>query len=418
MNVNSTTNRHSLGRWLAAGALLTLGGSVFGQAPAVRLLPAIPMEDRPATIVRAATPGPEAPAPKPTAAPPAPEKRKGLMESMFAPKAPAQPSAPAPTGEEKQWWPTPEEKQLMAKQAGARPTYAQPNGANGVYAGTPAYRWYGYGGPTPGANPNAPNGLYPKGSANWYSQTGATPGAFPLPTSTVQRAPSYEPPTFIHQPAQDSMAMQGQRVVANNVERTEPTPETQPQRRTEFAAPATVATSTPQMPQMPLMPMGAGQPLATSARQDAPRRTDDTVWSSSTTRQPQQAPIASSNTPPLTLVESQSKPVAAPAVPDTTWGPSRVPVIAEPSRTPTTPPQVTMSRGQAPLDETPDLGKLIRQVSFGRAEKVLVSVTGKNSLHVNLSVTQETDARDVAALISRLPELKEYAITFEAHLVK
>jgi hypothetical protein len=411
VNVNSTTNRHSLGRWLAAGALLTLGGSVFGQAPAVRLLPAIPTDDIPATVVRAATPAPEAPAPKPTVTPPAPEKRKGLMESLFAPKAPA--PASAPTGEEKPWWPQPEEQPLMAKQAGTRPTYAQPNGANGVYAGTPAYRWYGYGGPTPGANPNAPNGLYPKGSANWYSQTGATPGAFPLPTSVAQRAPSYEPPTFITQPAQDSMTVQGQRVVANNVERAEP--EAAPQRRTEFGAPTTVANSIPQMPQ------GAGQPLATSARQEAPRRTDETIWSASTTRRPQQAPIASSNAPPLTLVESQSKTTTqpvTPAVPDTTWGPSRVPVITEPSRTPTTPPQVTMSRGQAPLDETPDLGKLIRQVSFGRAEKVLVSATGKNSLHVNLSVTLETDARDVAALISRLPELKEYAITFEAHLVK
>jgi hypothetical protein len=403
VNVNSTTNRNSLGRWLAAGALLTLGGSVFGQAPAVRLLPAIPTDDIPATVVRAATPAPEAPSPKPTA-PPAPEKRKGLMESFFPPKA------AAANTEEKPWWPSPEEQPLMAKQVGTRPIYAQPNGANGVYAGTPAYRWYGYGGPTPGANPNAPNGLYPKGSANWYSQTGATPGAFPLPTTVAQRAPSYEPPTFMTQPAQDSMTMQGQRVVANNVERAEP--EAPPQRRTEFAAPAALASSMPQMPQ------GAGQPLVTSNRQEGPRRTDDTIWSTSTTRQSQQAPIASSNAPPLTLVENQSKPATTPVVPDTAWGPSRVPVITEPSRIPATPPQVTMSRGQAPLDETPDLGKLIRQVSFGRAEKVLVSLTGKKSLHVNLSVTQETDARDVAALISRLPELKEYAITFEAHLIR
>jgi hypothetical protein len=396
VNVTRTTNRNTLGRWLAAGALLTLGGSVFGQAPAVRLSPAIPKDEVPAPIVRAATPAPEETATKP----PAPEKRKGLIESMFASKP-----AAAPSTEEKPWWPQPEEQPLMAKQGTPRPQYAQPNGSNGVYAGTPAYRWYGYGGPTPGANPHAPQGLYPKGSANWYSQTGATPGAFPVPTSVAQRAPSYEPPTFLHQPAQDSMAVQGQRVVANIAERsTEPEAPPQQARRTEFAAPQ--------------MPHGPGQPLATSTRQDTPRRTDDTIWTTSTSRPITQAPIASSSAPPLTLVESQSKPAPAPAVPDTTWGPSRVPTIAEPARTPSTPPQVTMSRGQAPAEEGPDFGKLIRQVSFGRAEKVLVSVTGKFALHVNLSVTQETDARDVAALISRLPELKEYAITFEAHLVK
>ncbi len=413
MNVNRTTIRSSLSRWLAAGALLTLGGSVFSQAPAVRLLPAIPKDDVPATIIRAATPPPEAPAPKPTTAPPAPEKRKGLMESIFPPKAPPA----ASNSQEKPWWPTPEEQPMMAKQPGTRPGYAQPNGANGVYAGTPAYRWYGYGGPTPGSNPHAPQGLYPKGSANWYSQTGATPGAFPLPTNVAQQAPSYEPPTFSTQPSQDSLGTQGQRVVANILDRSESTPvattATEAPRRTEFAAPATVANS------MPQMPTGPGQPLVTSNRQDQPRRTDDTIWSASTTRPVQQAPIASS-APPLTLVDSQSKSASptAPTAPDTTWGPSRVPVIAEPSRKPATPPQVTMSRGQAPADDAPELDKLIRTTSFGRADKVLVTKTGVKQLHVSMTVSHESDARDLTAIVSRLPELKDYAITFEAHLVK
>jgi len=188
---------------------------------------------------------------------------------------------------------------------------------------------------------------------------------------------------------------------------------TESPRRTEFAAPTTMATSVPQMP------TGAGEPLATSTRQEVPRRTDDTIWSASTTRPVQQAPIASS-APPLTLVESQSKsstPVV-PNAPDTNWGPSRVPVITEPSRMPSTPPQVTMSRGQAPADDALDETKLIRSTSFGRAEKVLVTSTGKKSLHVSMTVSYESDARDLAAIVSRLPELKEFAITFEAHLVK
>jgi hypothetical protein len=74
-------------------------------------------------------------------------------------------------------------------------------GANGspVYAGPPAYRWYGWGTVTPGANPLAPAGQYPKASANWYAITGATPGAFPVQVSNSNPArmpPGTEPPTY------------------------------------------------------------------------------------------------------------------------------------------------------------------------------------------------------------------------------
>ena len=72
-------------------------------------------------------------------------------------------------------------------------------GTNGapVYAGPPAYRWYGWGTVTPGANPLAPAGQYPKASANWYNITGATPGAFPVPVGNPARVPSgTEPPDY------------------------------------------------------------------------------------------------------------------------------------------------------------------------------------------------------------------------------
>lgn len=66
-----------------------------------------------------------------------------------------------------------------------------------VFAGPPAYRWYGWGTVTPGANPFAPAGEYPKASANWYSITGATPGAFPVPVMNPLRTPpGTEPPNY------------------------------------------------------------------------------------------------------------------------------------------------------------------------------------------------------------------------------
>jgi hypothetical protein len=78
-------------------------------------------------------------------------------------------------------------------------------GSNGapVYAGPPAYRWYGWGSVTPGANPNAPTGQYPPASANWFSITGATPGAFPVPVMSPDHPSSgTEPPVYVTAPVQ------------------------------------------------------------------------------------------------------------------------------------------------------------------------------------------------------------------------
>src|SRR5438309_5468056 len=62
------------------------------------------------------------------------------------------------------------------------PTYQSkplPNEAVEPGNGTPAWKWYGYGTPTPGRNPLAPNGAYAPVPANWYTTTGTTPGAVP-----------------------------------------------------------------------------------------------------------------------------------------------------------------------------------------------------------------------------------------------
>ena len=46
-------------------------------------------------------------------------------------------------------------------------------------AATPAWKWYGYGTPTPGRNPLAPGGTYPAVPPTWYTTSGTTPGAMP-----------------------------------------------------------------------------------------------------------------------------------------------------------------------------------------------------------------------------------------------
>ena len=55
---------------------------------------------------------------------------------------------------------------------------------------TPAWKWYGYGTPTPGRNPLAPAGTYPAVPPTWYTTSGTTPGAIP---KGLQGAQPYVP---------------------------------------------------------------------------------------------------------------------------------------------------------------------------------------------------------------------------------
>ena len=139
--------------------------------------------------VRTLTPAPQ-PKDEPSIFAKGLEKLKGIGSGRDKPAPPPQPSArpAAPPAAQ----PRPLEQ----------PTAATPyrgTAANGapVYAGPPAYRWYGWGSVTPGANPLAPAGQYPKASANWYSITGATPGAFPVPVmNPLRQPPGTEPPNY------------------------------------------------------------------------------------------------------------------------------------------------------------------------------------------------------------------------------
>jgi len=159
------------------------------------------------------------------------------------------------------------------------------------------------------------------------------------------------------------------------------------------------------------MPTGPGVPVAMSNNANPLRRTDDFTWSASTSRN---QPIAVSGGLPTTTAMTPAA-VAPPT--EAPWAPSQGPTISEPTRnTPAPVPTVTMSRGQAPTNEPVDAVTLIRQASFGRADRVDVTVTGKNSLKVSLLTPTEGDARDLAAIISALPELRALHVSFEAHV--
>ena len=407
----------TLTRWLTCGAWAA-GSVALAQEPAAKLLPVRAVDAPPPAVVRAApppayqfqapasvpAPGYQRPQPQPQYQPPQqpqyqppqqPQPQPSLwggVKSMFAgkPEEPPPPPVQQPQAGAKSWWPSSE------------PPQAQPaKPPQGLDAGPPAYRWYGYGTPTAGANPYAPAGRYPQAADGWFAQTGATPGAFPVPVGGMPVTPR-EQPVVVHAfPQEPPRPVGGPRPVViarTSGETTDPTPV-----RTVVAETPRTTTDRrePQMPigvGVPVMPSGAGTPVTAD-----PNSGDNEVsWQPA----PQRVPIAASTPGPLPV------PVA-PTEPGTDWGPSRRPV---PTDAP--PPSVSVTRGQAPNPTAPDLDTAVRSACFGRASRVGITRPGPQRLHVTLVVPTEADARDAAAVVSRLPEVKAYSVTFEAVIGK
>jgi hypothetical protein len=476
----------------------------LGQAtPVARLLPAQPTEEIRPSQQRAATPdypalggyrfntpssipAPNAvrPNPVPNSAPTRPvvaplpvsvEQQKSLLGSGFSNLKELFTAKPA------------EGKPAEVKPAEAKPAEApiaspvifpQPNNMQPAqpatpppsqYAGVPAYRWYGYGSPTPGGNPYAPTGLSPKGSANWYQNTGATPGAFPVPAATLQRAHSSEPPTY-NGPIQptDAQYLAGTRIpavsrdtesrTATRTDTTRPAdnlpspPNSRLLAQTGGANPTTAPTAdtgkpgnrSVGLPELQ-MPNGNGN-LVTASADITP---NDVAWQTSAARHSQ--PIASSADTNTDLTapspDARFATPANPAVPtSTTWQPSlrshpgsETPNVslsrAQASVAPNAPsvsmsraqtstapapisspaePNVSISRGQPATETVEDLEATIRSVCHGRASRVVVKSLGTKRLHIRLVAPTDSDARDAAAVVSQLPQLKAFAITFEA----
>lgn len=274
-----------------------------------------------------------------------------------------------------------------------------------MYAGPPAYRWYGYGSPSPGNNPYAPTGRYPQASGTWFTQTGATPGAFPVPIGGMPVTPREQPvvvQAFPQEPPRtlDSARPAGYRPVPETLEPVSPPPRSVVAETPRF--------TDPREPQMPVGPGAAAEPGTPP----------DLTWLPASANS--RVPIAATPEPrTLPVPVAPSSPAPPPSTsPGTDWGPSRRPT---PPDAPL--PTVTISRGQAPTAATvapteADVDAAIRSACFGRASRVGVSRPGPQKLHVTLVVPTEADARDAAAVVSRLPELKTLAVTFEAVIGK
>ncbi len=394
----------TLVRWLprfAVGAFATLAfASEPAQAqrrePAATLSPARPAlaPARPAlapAIVRGATPdsfvpsftGPFVPSvPAPDHPPKAKSswvgaKMSGLKETVVA----------KPTGK-----PTMPDNRLSTAPTspllgtGTAPSMPPQQPLQSIYASPPAYRWYGWGGTTPGANPHAPSGVYPQGSANWYSQTGATPGAFPDTRTRPLDAPAIEAPVYSGKPA------------------TEPTFRAGVPSKTEEAKPTPRYISEPAIPEPRIVArttMGAEIPAGPTL--------------------PSGIPVAIASSP-----EGRALPAEPIAVPTTelNWqtagGRGTLQKEPDPAPGPSTAPKsptVSVIRGQLDGRDPQSFQTLIRNACVGRVIRTDARAITPHKFVVTFVAGSEEAARDAAALVVALPELKPYEVTFEAQIV-
>lgn len=388
--------------WVIAAAVGG-GASALAQSPAARLLPVDPNNPAAIPVARSAYPDiPDAGAyrvpvqgyygqPPP---PSAPGRTRtwlggawsGVREFVVGrPTAAEMTAAPQPGYQTTP--PLVAQEYAPPPQAESQPPAGRPQPE--VYAGPPAYRWYGWGSTTPGANQYAPHGLYPKGSANWHQHTGATPGAFPVPIVYPPSSPGVEPPVYAGNPNGYDAAYRA----ASRTVRAEPEPSFDPRH------PSAVPLGGTTVP--------GGQPVtSTPAVREPVAPTPEVNWQSVT-------PLPSSPGVPSALPPRSPQPADPQWVPVTTrtYPGTVVPVAATPS---------PLVRGQQSPEaaETPDVAARIRAACFSRVNQVRVTETGQGKLTVTIVTTTEQLAKEAAAVVSKLPEVRPYEVRFEVQLTK
>lgn len=294
------------------------------------------------------------------------------------------------------------------------------NGAP-VMAGPPAYRWYGYGSVTPGANQYAPGGEYPRASANWYGVTGATPGAFPVPVVNPYRVtPGNEPPNYVANPPVRTIEMPKNNAIAVPPSTgVRPSPATKPAPITQPGVPAMPpigSIGTGAMGTLPPLPTPVGVPtMPVAPSLPAP---------------PKPAPVSSSPIPAAPIAGTPlktTKPAPILAAPgplppalreDSTWKPGTpTPVIPPPDLFLEPGAKLVkneiVARAQMPDDSRPNpTVALIHGVCKGRAEGVDIRWSSSRKLTVCFEVKSQPDATRLVKDISARPELAPFAIDF------
>ena len=318
---------------------------------------------------------------------------------------------------------------------------AVPTQSPGVYAGPPAYRWYGYGTVSPAP---ASAGPAPRGSANWLTQTGATPGAFPAtagsqtpepidllpPAAPVGNYPPQLPafrsesafPDYPPLPPGAVLVGEGPPILVTNPAAPPaftapypappaPPPATPTPPAARKSVPANTVSMPPEPPPGGLVyppPTPVGVPVSAAP---APAALPALAWQTSGAAE--------------AVAFTQSRPAATPPARNPDADPSGSPDIV-PVTLPVPPLQYPDVNAPAPKAEWVPVGRgqaaapkpTIRQATAAAADGLATvtdaTFTAPNKLVVKFTAATEGDARAAAAAIAKLPQLKPVAVEFVA----
>ena len=249
----------------------------------------------------------------------------------------------------------------------------------------------------PGANPYAPGGKSPAGSAGWYTQSRATPGAFPVPAETSDPSTARVGPP-VYQGSGDIPATIPPIKVATRFTPPPTRPDVAPRPDPIAAAPIRtvarpVASSMPSAP-----PMMSAPPPPTPV---TPRPTPIAVSHTSA------GPVAGPMTPPPTgdglVWRAVAKPTQARPQPRV----EIVPTGAEPGPLPAS---VTMSTRQ--------LEGIVLKQCENWVKDVQVTTPGAGKVVVEFAAFSESHAHAAAEAVSRVPELRGFEVSFVARIAK
>ncbi len=261
-------------------------------------------------------------------------------------------------------------------------------GGRAAYAGHPAYRWYGWGTTTPGANPYAPGGDYPATSAQWYTMSGATPGAFPVPVTNPFRAipgpgapayavnassmpsPSVAPPSFAAPPA--PFVSEGPKPIV----------ETAPFR---YVPPDELSTTTGPVPSVPAAAGWRGGAPLPAKTEEFPARpaTAEPAWQPIQSAAPAKEPAKG---PALFIGQSPAKPAAQSEI-----------------------LQAVAFEPVAPMS----LAERVRAAAGAEVRNLEAKKLGRDGVIVRFDAPTDAIAEAAAKAIAALPDLKAYTVTFD-----
>ncbi len=260
-----------------------------------------------------------------------------------------------------------------------------------AYAGNPAYRWYGWGTTTPGANPYSPGGDYPNTSSQWYAMSGATPGAFPIPvTNPFRVVPNSDAPSYaVHQrhSPMTEVAVQTSAPAATTTAGPPPIAETTPYR---YVPPDVVPANAMNMPNVPAVPPAAmpwkggstplAKPVDTFPVRPAKSETD---WQ----------PISQAETAPARNGLTQLVGQTAPEAPSYDTG-------------------IVQASAQIPADDRP-LFYRMRDLAGPRIRHFEAKLLGERDVIIRYDAPDSATAERAAKALSQMPDLKIYTLTFD-----